>query len=82
MSDYTPTTEQVREAFAVHGAWKATPTRGSKVSNEAFDRWLAEVKAAAWDECVEAVAWARNYGSPGGLDALRYVATNNPHRTP
>ena len=39
MSDYTPTTEDVREAYA---SWSdAYPE---------FDRWLAEVKAQVWDE--------------------------------
>ena len=37
MSDYIPTTEEVREL--VQGA-----------SAEEFDRWLAEVKAQAWQD--------------------------------
>lgn len=39
MSDYTPTTEEVRNSYA---SWSdAYPE---------FDRWLAEVKAEAWLE--------------------------------
>jgi len=36
----------------------------------------AEVRAAAWDECIEAVAWA----TANGPDPLRYVAEHNPYR--
>ena len=40
MTDYTPTTEEVRSYFM-----------GSSFSRgEQFDRWLAEVKAQAWEE--------------------------------
>lgn len=73
MSDYTPTTEQIR---AMYVNPRTTPVE----CVAQFDRWLAEVKAAAWDECLEALAWAMDNGHPG--DAIRYVATNNPHRTP
>jgi hypothetical protein len=39
MSEYMPTTDEVQ------GIWNAM------VGNtESFDRWLAEVKAQAWDE--------------------------------
>jgi len=43
VSGYTPTTEEVRKAWAdwVTTDWLAT---------EQFDRWLAEVKAQAWEE--------------------------------
>lgn len=45
MTEYTPTTEEVREIYYESG-YKTTP--------EQFDRWLAEherkVKAEAWDE--------------------------------
>ena len=46
MSDYTPTTTQVREAASLDGSVAAEP--------DAFDRWLAardrETAARAWDE--------------------------------
>ena len=49
MSEYTPTTEAVKEAFAnewdsYHGfQWSTSEAEG-------FDRWLTEIKATAWDE--------------------------------
>ena len=45
MSDYTPTTEEVRNRYL------------SEVFPEdeaEFDRWLSQVKAAVWDEAIEA----------------------------
>ena len=44
MSDYTPTTEDVREVFA-GGIYRHFTYAGAE-----FDRWLAEVKAQAWEE--------------------------------
>ena len=44
MSDYT--TEQVREDYATRMAPHLDEAR-----REAFDRWLEQVKAEAWDEC-------------------------------
>ncbi|MGP7812394.1 hypothetical protein [Glutamicibacter soli] len=48
MSDYTPTTEQVRHAYLDHMEF-AAHVRGvdsyDKESGDAFDRWLASVKA-------------------------------------
>lgn len=44
MSDYTPTTEIVRDSFCEsyvdHLSW---------FKGQEFDRWLAEVRAEAWD---------------------------------
>lgn len=84
---HTPTTEDVRRNFIEQYAHESLPAALSMTSAEwdayfadLFDHWLAEVKAAAWDECLEALAWAMDNGHPG--DAIRYVATNNPHRTP
>lgn len=49
MSDYTPTTDQVRERYCA--GWTG---RVSDEYGEAFDRWLdqalREAKAEAWDE--------------------------------
>jgi hypothetical protein len=39
--------------------------------------------AAAWDECVKAIAWAMENGLVGhrpAPDPLRYVAEHNPYR--
>lgn len=48
--EFTPTTEQVREAASLNGAVAVEP--------DAFNRWLAahdrEVAARAWDEGREA----------------------------
>ena len=46
MSDWTPTTEQVREDFATRMAPHLDESR-----REMFDRWLERVKAEVWDEC-------------------------------
>jgi hypothetical protein len=45
MSDYTPTTEEVRDAFC-----EAYPNHLSGLKSKEFNQWLAEVKAQAWDE--------------------------------
>lgn len=39
MSDYTPDTERVRNGYTYYGD-----------DGGEFDRWLASVKAEAWDE--------------------------------
>ena len=50
MSDYVPTTEEVRMAYV--GA-KFSPFRKTDAADRAeFERWLASVKAAAWDEAI------------------------------
>jgi hypothetical protein len=43
VSDYTPTTEEVRTGYS-------TATYDDDKAGEEFDRWLAEVKAQAWEE--------------------------------
>ena len=48
MSDYTPTTEEVRLAY-----WNGRKfsLENHDINNIAeFDRWLAEVKSQAWEE--------------------------------
>jgi len=51
--EYTPTTEVVRYKFS----WSANED-AFDVAAGAFDRWLAQVKADAWDEAVKATnAW-------------------------
>ena len=47
MSDYTPTTSEVREDFAypMEGFYQDRPARLA-----AFDRWLANERAEAYDE--------------------------------
>ena len=61
MSDYTPTTEEVRNSYA---SWSdAYPE---------FDRWLAEVKAEAWEE--GAIATAMYFDPP------KLSEPTNPYR--
>ena len=53
MSDYTPTTEEVRGAY--EGQLIKIGDNAYQLLDEAhakaeFDRWLAEVKAEAWQE--------------------------------
>ena len=43
MTDYTPTTEEVRLRYSDSRYW------GEELDAQ-FDRWLAEVKAEAWEE--------------------------------
>ena len=45
VSDYTPTTEEVRESYVLMQRCISYPNPEAE-----FDRWLAEVKAQAWQE--------------------------------
>ena len=47
MTDYTPTTEVIRHALAFPRERLGEPR---PIKPEAFDRWLAQVKAEAWNE--------------------------------
>lgn len=47
MSDYTPTTEVIRHALAFPRERLGEPR---PIKPEAFDRWLEQVKAEAWEE--------------------------------
>ena len=53
MTDYTPTTEQVREQYS-----REQPPHIGTVSEKRveFDRWLDHVKYQAWEEGHEAAA--------------------------
>ena len=48
MSDYTPTTEEVRADYCL----LADVSRPRQLQ---FDRWLAEVKREVWDDAVNQV---------------------------
>ena len=50
MSDYTPTTEEVRESYVLMQKCSAYPEPEAE-----FDRWLAEVKREVWDDAVNQV---------------------------
>lgn len=73
----TPTTEDVRDSYTVAWAGWDTTARYDMEAYAEFDRWLAEVKAAAWDECV-AVFDAKYFGGPTKDMVLGWLA--NPHR--
>lgn len=49
MSDYTPTTEQVRSAWAYFRNVSQADTTYPEALAQ-FDRWLADIKADVWDE--------------------------------
>ena len=57
MTEYTPTTEEVRSLYK-SGAWLMTDRAPNKfapgeyegVLFGEFDRWLNEIRAEAWDE--------------------------------
>ena len=51
MTDYTPTTEEVRKGYA--GALYLSDVPRDR--SEEFDRWLTEVKREVWDEAVNQV---------------------------
>ena len=63
MSDYTPTTEEVRLDYAPTKTFPAD-------AEEQFDRWLAEVKAKAWEKGLRA----------GADDRLWIGLSDNPYR--
>ena len=48
MSDYTPTAEEVRECYRSY-------IEAGKLSDELFDRWLAEVKAQQDKETTDRI---------------------------
>ena len=53
MTDYTPTTEVIRHAVSFPRERLGEPR---PIKPEAFDRWLEQVKAEAWEEGHEAAA--------------------------
>ena len=76
MSEYTPTTVQVREFYL--GQLVKTGDNYFEFVDEdkataEFDRWLAGVKAEAWDEAVSAMQYSD--GSP-----VELLENLNPYR--
>lgn len=51
MNDYNRLTDQIRHYWAVQGI-KHAPRRAERSAE--FDRWLAQIKAEAWDEGFDA----------------------------
>lgn len=48
MSDYTPTTSEVASGFVAHRSRICPHDEVPRIA-EAFEQWLASVKAQAWD---------------------------------
>ena len=65
MSDYTPTTEDIREWADID----------NDEDSEAFDRWLAEVKAQAWEEGYEQSDSDDYSGQPNSANPYRQGET-------
>ena len=87
MTDHTPTTDVVRDACTFPRERLGEPR---PINPEAFDRWLAEVKAEAWDEGhqtprvrnpsgCDCGAWA-GYECACGRWGNGKIITPNPHR--
>lgn len=74
MSDYRPTTQEVRTSY---GAAVTFPTMSLPERRRAFDRWLEQVKAEAWEEGKR--AGLRQSDWEHGDTATQYIATN-PYR--
>lgn len=75
MDDYTPTTEEVRDRYWINDGGFSDPEDAKR-----FDRWLASVRADAWDEGEEAgesnaLAW------DGWRYRSDYVVASNPYRS-
>lgn len=94
MSDYTPTTEEVRNSYK-SGAWlkgregvpQFNPDEYRPIYFAEFDRWLAEVeRAAARQAWEEGVATALNHAKRGSDGITLKLVTfdgdawKNPYR--
>jgi hypothetical protein len=67
--EYTPDTELVKRQYKAKAETRplgVTYTSALREHGQAFDRWLASVKAEAWDE---------------GYGAGKVGSYKNPHRT-
>lgn len=74
MTEYTPTTDEVRHMFATAPLGGAQPALPVPALVREFDRWLDQVKADAWDSAVVSMVYAD--GTP-----VEIVANRNPYRT-
>lgn len=94
MSEYTPTTEEVREYIRAADRVTGHMFAPGADSVEAFDRWLAEVRASlATEESAQsreakAVAWleghaaGRDYQGDGWNSDSHDPDADNPYRAP
>ena len=79
MSDYTPTTEEVRNQYVfsasvIDETRFVDPTQGEAE----FDRWLAEVKAEAWEEGESDGRWNEEHQAM--IERGNREAIANPYR--
>lgn len=72
MSDYTPTTEVIRDAVSFPRERLGEPR---PIKPEVFDRWLSQVKAEAWEEGHHAGQHNEHEHRPGRAMA-------NPYKEP
>ena len=69
MSDYTPTTEVIRDAVSFPRERLGEPR---PIKPEAFHRWLEQVKAEAWEEGQNAGQHNEHEYRPGRVMANPY----------
>ena len=77
---WTPTTDDFRQVWAAFNGYGGLVTRPHSVSMDEgyaeFDRWLAQVKADAWDEGHDAATDE----APDGVWPDAWIDTPNPYR--
>jgi hypothetical protein len=80
MSEYTPTTEEVSSGYSNHFETVRGVIRHrfpiDEDGREAFDRWLASVKADAWAEGAYAALEEEGYE----CIKFDFVSETNPYR--
>ena len=89
MSEYTPTTQQVRDVFLLGAIDAADGEHNLDLAETLamFDRWLNSIKAEVWDEGVKAgldtgLTIAENVHEHGGTLDLSTIPNSpvNPYR--
>lgn len=74
MSEYVPTTDEVRERYVDTG-WGPDGMLGWPNDPEEFDRWLADHDAGVWDECFNAMV---KWHEPTSTELMYWP--DNPYR--
>ncbi|MFC0673526.1 hypothetical protein [Brachybacterium hainanense] len=83
MAEYTPTDEQIRAAYCAGSNLRRETLRQHYMGEPAtdygaeFDRWLARVRAEAWDEGAES-AWRRSTPEVNG-QAYHWRRSGEPY---
>lgn len=83
MSDWTPTTEQVRYGFAVdpEAEYRDPLTNHTLHGERAFDRWLAAHDAEVWDKGRDAAVSAMSRAGIEVYPGYNVTFDPNPYRT-